>query len=108
MREAVILEARSCFSRMRGLLGRPTLPDGQALLISPCSAIHTIGMKFPIDVRFYDRNGICIREVLNVPPGRFWVGGGWRAGSVLESRAGDETFSGLRFLAAAQTNRRRE
>lgn len=107
MQEPVILEARNCFSRMRGLLGRRDLPVGTALLISPCSAIHTVGMKFPIDVRFYNRSGDCVREILNVPPGRFWVGGGWRATCVLECGAGDETFRNFRLPAAAGNTRSR-
>lgn len=102
MSEPVILEARSCFARMRGLLGRAGLPIGHAMLIAPCSAIHTLGMKFPIDVRFYDNEGHCVREVLNVQPGRFWVGGGWRATSVLESAAGDPTFQNLQTLEVAK------
>lgn len=107
MSEPVILEARSCFSRMRGLLGRDGLPVGHAMLIAPCSAIHTLGMKFPIDVRFYDREGQCVREVLNVKPGRFWVGGGWRAASVLECAAGDKTFHALQTLDIAKMRKKR-
>lgn len=97
MHEPVIIEARSLVARLRGLLGRAGLPDGQAMHIVPCSAIHTVGMKFPIDVRFYDRTGRCVREVLNVPPGRLWVGGGRHARSVLECRAGDATFADFRL-----------
>ena len=33
-------------ARMRGLLGRAGLPSGRALLIVPCRAIHTLGMRF--------------------------------------------------------------
>lgn len=106
MTKPVILEARSCFSRMRGLLGRAGLPVGHAMLIAPCSAIHTLGMKFPIDVRFYDRDGQCVREVLNVPPGRFWVGGGRRAKSVLECAAGDATFHAAQTLEVAKMRRK--
>lgn len=106
MNEPVIVEARSCFARMRGLLGRAGLPTGHALLIVPCSAIHTLGMKFPIDVRFYNREGHCVREVLNVPPGRFWVSGGWCATSVLESAAGDETFRNAQYLEVANLKRK--
>lgn len=84
--------ARSPLARMRGLLGRDALPAGQALLISPCRAIHTLGMRFPIDARFYDRQGKLVRQTLNIKPGRPWIWGGWRARSVLESAAGDPAF----------------
>jgi uncharacterized protein len=41
--------------RRRGLLGRDSLPEGQALWIVPCEAIHTFWMRFPIDVVYLDR-----------------------------------------------------
>jgi hypothetical protein len=33
-------------SRRRGLLGLDGMPEGQALVIAPCSAIHTWFMRF--------------------------------------------------------------
>lgn len=91
--------ARTPLARMRGLLGRDGLPPGRALLLSPCRAIHTVGMRFPIDARFYDRRGRLVRQALGVGPGRPWVWGGWRAHAVLESAAGDPTFRGCETLA---------
>jgi uncharacterized membrane protein (UPF0127 family) len=44
-------------SRRRGLLGRTELPEGHALIIAPCNAIHTWFMRFPIDVVFTARDG---------------------------------------------------
>jgi uncharacterized membrane protein (UPF0127 family) len=41
-------------ARLRGLLGRDGC-DG-ALLIKPARSVHTIGMRFPIDVAFCDRD----------------------------------------------------
>jgi uncharacterized membrane protein (UPF0127 family) len=48
-------------NRRRGLLGRQGL-DG-ALLIRPAKAVHTMGMKFPIDVAFLDRDLRVVRTV---------------------------------------------
>ena len=45
-------------SRTRGLLGRASLAPDHALVIAPCSAIHTFGMQFPIDVIKIDRSFI--------------------------------------------------
>ena len=90
--------ARTPLSRMRGLLGRDALPAGQALLMTPCRTIHTLGMRFSIDVRFYDRRGKLVRQTLGVKPGRLWVWGGWRARSVLESGAGDPAFANCNDL----------
>ncbi len=94
--------ARSPAARMKGLLGRTGLPEGHALLITPCKAIHTLRMKFAIDVRFYDKRGALVREVRDVRPGRWWIWGGWRAHSVLECAAGDEAFQALGQLPMAE------
>lgn len=47
-----VMETRR--ARRRGLLGRESL-DG-AVVLMPARAVHTIGMKFPIDVVFCRRN----------------------------------------------------
>lgn len=39
-------------SRGKGLLGSRELADGEGLLIIPCRQVHTLGMKYPIDVIF--------------------------------------------------------
>jgi uncharacterized protein len=41
--------------RQKGLLGRSSLSPGQGLWIIPCEAVHTCGMRFPIDVLYLDR-----------------------------------------------------
>lgn len=41
--------------RRTGLLKHTSLPQGEGLWIVPCEGIHTIGMKFPIDVVFLDK-----------------------------------------------------
>ncbi len=74
--------------RARGLLGRDGLPPGEGLLIPRCNAIHTIGMRFPIDAEFLSRDGSTLRVVRDIPPGRLLVWGGWRARQVLETQAG--------------------
>mgnify|MGYP003787007487 CR=1 FL=1 len=74
--------------RMVGLLGRRALPDGQGLLIVPCAAVHTVGMRFPLDLVFLDAAGHVLRCVAGVPPGRFGVWGGRLARQTLEVQAG--------------------
>jgi uncharacterized membrane protein (UPF0127 family) len=46
--------AADWWRRLRGLLGRASLAEGEALVLSPCTSIHTLGMRFPIDVVFVD------------------------------------------------------
>lgn len=52
--------AENLFARMKGLLGKRALAEGEGLLIRPCNGIHTFGMKFPIDAVFLDGNNIVI------------------------------------------------
>jgi uncharacterized membrane protein (UPF0127 family) len=46
-------------SRRLGLLGRDGI-DG-ALVLRPCRTVHTIGMRFAIDVAFCDVGGTVLR-----------------------------------------------
>jgi len=54
--------ANSALARMVGLLRHSGLDRGTGLLIEPSSGVHTIGMRFPIDVVALDRNR-CVRGV---------------------------------------------
>jgi uncharacterized protein len=61
------------WTRLRGLLG--TAPDdfrnGRGLWIVPCHGVHTLGMGFPIDVVYLDRN-LTVIHIQNVlQPWRF-------------------------------------
>jgi uncharacterized membrane protein (UPF0127 family) len=57
-------------SRRRGLLGRDTLDEGAALIIAPCSSIHTFFMRFAIDVMFVARDGRVLKTYNAVGPRR--------------------------------------
>lgn len=59
----VVEPAMDSKSRRRGLLGRDTLADSHALVLAPCGAVHTCGMRFPIDVLFMDADGCVIKIV---------------------------------------------
>ena len=80
--------ARLPWDRMRGLLGRGGLPADEAMLLDPCAAVHTLGMRFAIDVVFLDRQWRVVRAHRAVPPGRWWVGGGPAAARALEVASG--------------------
>lgn len=49
--------------RMKGLLGRKVFATGEALVIKPCSAVHTYFMRFPIDLLFVDKDNKVIQTV---------------------------------------------
>ena len=65
-----VVVAKTPFSRMKGLLGRRSLPGGEGLLIKPCKGVHTFLMKFPIDVLFLDKNNRIIEAVQDLQPYR--------------------------------------
>jgi uncharacterized membrane protein (UPF0127 family) len=70
--------------RLRGLLGRDGI-DG-ALLLPKAKAVHTIGMRFPIDVAFCDREMVV---VATCSMGRHRVGAPrLKAACVIEAEAG--------------------
>ena len=77
--------ARSFWARLKGLIGRQSLPPGRGLLILKCNAIHTFFMRFPIDATFYDREDRVVKTVRNIRPWRPFVWGGFRAAKVLET-----------------------
>lgn len=73
--------------RMRGLLGRESLPAGEGLLLHPAPSIHTAFMRFPIDVVFLDRESVVVRVIDRLPAWR--AAKAQRARSVLELPAGE-------------------
>ena len=83
--------ARSFRARLKGLIGRQSLPPGRGLLILKCNAIHTFFMRFPIDATFYDREDRVVKTVRNIRPWRLFVWGGWRAVKVLETAAAEKS-----------------
>jgi uncharacterized membrane protein (UPF0127 family) len=72
--------------RRRGLLGRDGLEPGHAMLIAPCSSIHTWFMRFPIDVIFVARDGRVVKTRAAIPPWRLALAPG--AYAVVELPAG--------------------
>ncbi|MCF8010961.1 MAG: DUF192 domain-containing protein [Clostridiales bacterium] len=56
-------------SRLKGLMGRAGLEG--ALVLHPCSSIHTCFMRFPIDVLFLDKNYYILAAIKNMKPYRF-------------------------------------
>ena len=83
---AVLDVADTHRSRLVGLLGR----DGYegALLLRPAKSVHTIGMRFAIDVAFVDKDMVVLRTVTMA---RWRVGMPvWKANGVIEARA--DTF----------------
>src|SRR3954454_3848168 len=82
---AAVEVCESFGSRLKGLLGRDGI-DG-ALLLRPARSVHTLGMRFAIDVAFCDRD----MRVIDVrsPMRRHRLGRPrWNARMVIEAEAG--------------------
>lgn len=90
-----VLRARGFWGRAIGLMGRRDLPPDEALWLSPCSAIHTFFMRFPIDALFHAADGTLLRVATDVRPGRWNIRARGAAG-VIELRAGAPAAARLR------------
>lgn len=58
-------------ARFVGLMLRRRLQPDQAMCLSNCCRVHTIGMRFAIDVVFVDAGGVIVRLVGRLAPNRF-------------------------------------
>ena len=81
--------ADSSWTRMKGLLGQTSedFPAGKGLWITPSQGVHTIGMKFPIDVVYLDKGHRVIHLSHSLPPFRI-AAMKFKARSVIELPAG--------------------
>ena len=84
--------AESARARRRGLLGRDGIEG--ALLLGPASSVHTLGMRFAIDVAYLDRT-FRILAVRTMRPGRVGLPRP-RSRYVLEAEAGHMERWGVR------------
>lgn len=86
--------ADNAFTRLRGLLGRASLPAGEGLLIRPAPSIHTAFMRFPIDAVFLDADLCVLGLEAALRPWR--IAGRRGARAVLELPAGAAAEAALR------------
>lgn len=61
--------------KLRGLMGRRRLSRGEALILPRTNAVHTLFMRFPIDLIFCDQAGTVLKVFSGVAP--------WRIGPVV-------------------------
>jgi hypothetical protein len=87
--------------RMLGLLGRNSLPPGQALVLAPCNSIHTFFMRFAIDLIFLDKNDVIIKTAHNCLPNKSIVMC-WGAVKVIELPAGKILATGTQAMDKIQ------
>lgn len=87
--------ADSALRRMRGLLGRRSLPAGEGLLLQAAAKVHTAYMRFPIDVVFLDSHQQVVKVARCLQPWR--TASARRARSALELAAGEISARGIRI-----------
>lgn len=90
-----VRRAGSFTSRLRGLMFTREFPAGcDALLLTPCNAIHTMFMRYPIDVLFVDSELKVVEVLPNLKPGKICrpVSG---ARQVIEMPAGKAAACGV-------------
>ena len=64
-------QADTFFTRLKGLLGSSSLGTGHGLWIVPCKGVHTVGMRYAIDVIFVDKKHRIKKLVSDLKPYRF-------------------------------------
>jgi uncharacterized membrane protein (UPF0127 family) len=85
--------ARSFIQKLRGLLFRKQIVQGEGLFLEPCNSIHMFGMKYSIDAIFLDRRGKVVALLRNFSPGKVSALY-WSAHACLELPAGAIDKSG--------------
>jgi len=87
-------------SRRKGLLGRDSFEG--ALLLTPARSVHSIGMRFPIDVAWLDAD-LTVLRTARLPRNRLSLPV-LRARGVLEAEAG--SFARWRVQVGDQLERK--
>lgn len=93
------------WARLRGLLGHAPLGEREGLLLRPCTGVHTLFMRFTIDVAFLDPQGRVVHACPRLRPWRVSPIVG-EACCVLElcagrlARSGTEPGDRLRFVVS--------
>jgi hypothetical protein len=85
--------ADNLFKRMRGLLGRASLPSGDGMLFRGESSIHSAFMRFRFDAVFMDRELRVVGLAEDIPPWRARSARGAR--NILELAAGEIARTGV-------------
>ena len=96
-----LLKVADWCGRARGLLGRKPPGPRSGILLMPCAAVHTFGMRYAIDVAFISRRGRVLAVRRALAPCRVALCLG--AVAVVEMRAGilDAEHGGIGRIEAA-------
>jgi uncharacterized membrane protein (UPF0127 family) len=62
-----ITAADTMFARLKGLIGRLRLRSDEGIWVFPSKAIHTLGVLFPVDLIYLDKNLKVIHVLEHFP-----------------------------------------
>lgn len=65
-----VLVTTSSIERIVGLMFKTKIENGSGLLIAPGNSIHTVFMKFNLDLVFMNRKNIVVKIIKNIKPWR--------------------------------------
>ena len=71
---ARVTRADTWLAKGWGVLGQAALPPGEGVWLPAVASVHTVGVRFKLDLLFLDSEMRTLRAVPDVPPGRLWVG----------------------------------
>jgi hypothetical protein len=60
--------AETASQKVKGLLGRDGLDEGHGLLFRGAGSLHTLFMRFPIDIIYTDKQGKVVKTAHAVKP----------------------------------------
>lgn len=66
--------ASTFFNRFKGLMFEKTLEEKHTLIIHPCSSIHMMFMKFPLDIIYTDVDFKVLKVVKGIKPWKIDTG----------------------------------
>ncbi len=97
--------AHTLWKQTVGLLGRLELASDGGLWLEPCNSIHTMGMRFAIDVLFLDASGLLVQVRHRVKPWRVcWPV--WRARTIIELPEGTASLRRIEVGKRYEISRR--
>ncbi|MEL0656881.1 DUF192 domain-containing protein [Pseudoalteromonas issachenkonii] len=67
-----IMYANTWFLRLRGLLGR-NLKVNEGMLIEPCNSVHTMWMKYDLDIIYINKNNEIVKIIKKLKPWKLSV-----------------------------------
>jgi hypothetical protein len=70
-----VILANTHTTRRKGLLGHESLKPDEGMFLIPCRSVHTMRMKFPIDIVFVDKAYRVVKVMADVKPGRLMLRG---------------------------------